>query len=86
MKDVNKKLEAFASFVKSLSVILSGVFSLIPWIKKLLYLIKELLQHYYWKHRLGQKGDVLFYEENYYTQKFMQRNKYYRRLLPYSFA
>ncbi|MBM2817878.1 MAG: hypothetical protein HW401_468 [Parcubacteria group bacterium] len=75
MRDINKRLEALGSFVKNVSIILSGVFSLIPWIKKLLYLIKELLQHYYWKHRLGQKGDVLFYEENYYTQKLMQRYK-----------
>ncbi|MEK7581728.1 MAG: hypothetical protein AAB488_00110, partial [Patescibacteria group bacterium] len=67
MKDVNKRLGALASFVKSLSVILSGVFSLIPWVKKLFYLIKELLQHYLWTHRLAKRGDVLFYEENYYT-------------------
>jgi len=58
MKETNKRLEALGSFVKNVLVILSGVFSLIPWIKKLFYLIKELLQHYYCKHRLKDKGDV----------------------------
>ncbi len=75
MKEINKKLEALGGFVKNVSIILSGVFSLIPWIKKLFYLIKELLQHYFWTHRLAKQGDVLFYEENYYTRKYLQRYK-----------
>ena len=64
MRDLNKRLETISSFVKNVLVILSGVYSLVLWIKKLFCLIIELLQRYFWKHRLA-KDDVLFYEKNY---------------------
>lgn len=58
MKEPLKKLERAGDILKSVSTILSGVSSFLPWIKKLIVIVRELLQHYHWKHRLAKQGGV----------------------------
>jgi len=55
MKEI-KKLERLAESLKSVSTIISGVSSLLPWIKKLVMVVRDIFQPYHWPHHLIPKG------------------------------
>jgi hypothetical protein len=47
MKEFNKQLEFLGDFLKNLLTVLSGVSSLIPWVKAILHIIRDILQSYH---------------------------------------